>query len=376
MFPIFQIKIARMLLRVGADPNVQTAVKEPVLNCSINQNEPDLTKLLLKFDVDVKAVDAKGKSSLHCCAEEGSVSLAKKLLAAGANPNSQDDTGWIPLFDAMIVSSWEMVELLLDNGSDLSLQTVQGETAVHILVEYDSRPLARRALARFVEEGIDLDICTEEEKRSALVEAANHNNWNLCETLLEAGADVNAEVGRSGKQTVLDTLCIISYFYIEKEISKAVETVLKAGALVDGINPSHSSPLDNALLSENFLVVKQLLQANSAGKLDRRVINNSRIALMHSAVQNGTKDMATFIFGDAYSSGPNQDLQQMIYDLSLTPEASVNDETIGLNRPPVSLYRLCRLAVRATLPKGPAFPCAVDQLPLAIHVKDFIAMRP
>ena len=375
---------ALTLLSAGANPNQHSPNKgEPILNCSIGQNEPGVAKLLLQFGVDVNAVDVRGMSSLHFCARDGSVDLAKKLLAAGADVNLQDDHDWIPLFHAMILSSWEMVELFLDNGTDLSLTNDDGERAFHMLAYSDDISLVDHALARFVQEGLDIGAPITIPPGSALSKAADQNKWDLFKKLLEAGCNVNVDICEM--ETVLDFM--VSDAICNCEAMERVIIVLKAGAHVDGINPSYSSPLDTAvsikdhdqngfaLSYKNIVAVQHLLQANSSGKLQRLGLNDRRIDFMRLAVQKGVKDMATFIFGDACSSGPNQDLQQTIYDLSLTPEASVDGETIGLDRPPVSLYRLCRLAVRATLPKGLAFPSAVDQLPLAIHVKDFIALR-
>ena len=87
------MKKAKQSLKKGANPNLQTAEKEPLLNYSISQYEIELAYLLLDFAVDVNAVDDNGRSSLHVCADMGLLDLAEELLAAGANaqyPHSRE----------------------------------------------------------------------------------------------------------------------------------------------------------------------------------------------------------------------------------------------------------------------------------------------
>ena len=286
--------------------------------------------------------------------------------------NLQDNMGWIPLFEAMLEDNWRMVVLLLDSGSDLSLTTVDGETAIHILVDQDDAPFAQRAILKFAQEGIDLEVCAKEGERTALARAASTNNVRMFKTLVKAGANVNTEIAE--KKTVLDVLAMMSHFSKEQGVTRMLEIALRAGAYVDGLEPSFSSPLDAAVFTRNFPVAKMLVQANSSGRISRDFYFLTLTSFMTYATACRYDDIARFIFGDACSSGMNRDLQEKFYQLSLTEDATVLDQTIQLARPPVPLERLCRLAVRATLPKGPPFWSAVDKLPLPDQIKAFIIL--
>ena len=123
---------------------------------------------------------------------------------------------------------------------------------------------------------------------------------------------------------------------------------------------SELSPITEAILSANHVLVRQLLQANCSGKIPRIPITLWRrpddrdrklSAFMQAAVKSNAKDCASFVLGDVCCleklklSKHEKKLQQLFYDLSLNPEASVYGETLGLCPPPVPLplLRLCQV---------------------------------
>ena len=175
--------------------------------------------------------------------------------------------------------------------------------------------------------------------------------------------------------------------------------LMEEGADVDAKCSEGLTPLMEFMDSPNFKIIRLLLQANCNSQVAMKGVGEQEIScFMREAILNGAIDCAEFMFQDSCSLNEDQDLQQRFIDLSLRPESRVNQEDFGetetiglygllcereilemayidLSPPPLSLYRLCRLAIRASLPKGPAFLKAVDQLPLARHVRNFIALR-
>ena len=157
--------------------------------------------------------------------------------------------------------------------------------------------------------------------------------------------------------------------------------LIKAGANVDGGSGFEISPLMAAIATRKCLLVRELLQANCGPKvvrkgtiiynyLDRdRVIGNFMGASFYSHIM----DCAAFLFLDCCSTPEYQDIQELFVQYFESEKESLAEQ--GIHPPPVSLARLCRVVIRASLPRGRTFQGAVDQLPLPENIKDFIGLR-
>lgn len=82
--------------------------------------------------MDLRQVILSGKL-LQACAE-GSTAEVRRLLADGASPNVQIKGGGLPsaLHFAVLSSSREVVELLLEHGADLNAHDPQGHTPLQL----------------------------------------------------------------------------------------------------------------------------------------------------------------------------------------------------------------------------------------------------
>lgn len=94
-----------------------------------------LVEMLLEkgADPNVSARNAMKVRPLHSAAavKEAALShrLIKRLLAAGAQPNVQQQGGWTPLHSVAVHGRMGTVELLLEHGADPSLAADDGSTA-------------------------------------------------------------------------------------------------------------------------------------------------------------------------------------------------------------------------------------------------------
>ena len=363
-----------MLLRAGADPNISEEIvygyPEPLFLWTLTNEEPEITDLLLKYNADVNNVDNSGQTALHYCAMPrfDMVDLAKKLLATGADPNIQDESGQIPLFQALQGSNIEMVELLLEH-SDLSLKDSYGGTALHA-IEYYRNPVAAQFLTRLLELGLDKEADSQAisyEGNTVLCQTIMLFNYECLKICIDAGCNVN--VRNSDGETTLQRLLRIYSSSEREERMAACEWLIDAGADVD-LNTEGKSLVECAARYRYVPVVKKLLQANCPVRLKKTFFDPSYF--MHVAVKEKAKDCAIFIFGDSSSTED----QLFFHDVSHQPDAMLDGESIGLSRPPISLYRLSRRVVRSLLPTGPAFIPALNGLPLPRNVQDFVALRP
>ena len=371
---------AEILLDAGADPNLSTLngcglVEEGILCfCSIStwtnceRETYGIFKLLVKYGADLNVVDRKRRTCLHHCARAGKTELMEKLLTAGADANINDKYDMIPLFDALARHNDEMVEMLLPK-SNLKLLTSYGGTALHLVTLNRFNPESNKYITKLIEWGVDPDVCSNW-YGTPLTMSINFCNVDAVKILVESGCSV--DVPDSAGETPLHRASGQPCKILSEKQAAMCEILIQAGANVDVPGYTGLTPLMKAVKLSHLSIVRQLLQANCAATMTMTIPVYYLTAFMAEARATNATDCATFIFGDSCSS--TQD-QRFFYDLSLRPEAMVNGKTVGLSKPPVSLLRLCRKAVRRVLPKGPAFLRAVDRLPLPTDIKDFIALQ-
>ena len=369
---LFQIKFGEMLLTGGADPNIRTTttpLHEPVINWNIEHGSLEVTKLLLRFGVELCDYETYGTHALHQCAWFGHTDHAEMLLAAGADPNIWDGNGDPPLFNALRTGSIEIVKLLIKH-TDLSITNKKGESAHHaIFQERFHRPDTKAAqyLSLLLEEGLDVEACCEC-GNTVIAAAAFAHALESIEVCIKAGCKL--DVYTSTGQTILTSL--LKAWYPRNVQVKPIhlEMIIEAGADVNFNTRHGDTPLQIAISSYNIAGAWLLLRANCSVKVTRKLVFAREF--MGTTILAEAQYCAVFLFGDFCQTTEDQ---QVFFDLSRTEWMLENGEPLDLTRPPLSLARLCRLAVRATLPSGAAFSPAVDKLPLPTYTKDYIALR-
>ena len=70
------------------------------------------------------------------------VKVVERLLNEGADINCRDaDTGWTPLYTAVIYGQSDVVELLLGRGADTDILSHAGNTAEEVVVNKEIRDI-------------------------------------------------------------------------------------------------------------------------------------------------------------------------------------------------------------------------------------------
>ncbi|KAG6613510.1 uncharacterized protein IUM83_04522 [Phytophthora cinnamomi] len=91
------LAVIGLLLRFGADPNVQSQDGKTALHCSTSDDAYEVAKLLLNAGANVNTQDENGKMPLHYCVQEGGLLVTELLLAHGADIDAEDSDGSTPL---------------------------------------------------------------------------------------------------------------------------------------------------------------------------------------------------------------------------------------------------------------------------------------
>ena len=123
--------------------------------------------------------------------ESGTASEVKAALAAGADPNAENEDGYTPLHEAALYNSNpSVIKALIEGGADPGARNKEGSTPLHMAAGFNSNPAVTTAL---IEAGADLNAHTSMSRDTPLHTAAIYNsNPAVIVALIEGGADPGA----------------------------------------------------------------------------------------------------------------------------------------------------------------------------------------
>ena len=173
---------ATSLLKRDADPSVaQENGWTPLIIASYKGQKQIVTELL-KRKSDYNMVNAQtdaGVTALYVACQFGDHDIASILLNAKADPNIQTKDGWTPLTLASSKGYINTVQLLLEHSADINYRsTVTGDTALILACKYGHTKMVRLLLER----GADLSI-KNTNGDTAIDVVANENSKDILELL-------------------------------------------------------------------------------------------------------------------------------------------------------------------------------------------------
>ena len=187
-----------------------------------------------------------------------------------AEYNTRDEFdifGKIPLLNSIFLEDREMVELLIDKGTNIDPDNGYGIDALYRAVESNSLDLVEL----LIERGVEVDP-TSSWPTSALHQAAQNYNikTEIVELLLEEGAKINAR----------DSLGKTPLHYAVDRHGDApldvVELLLNRGAKVDAEDNDDYTPLRTAVYNRNRKLIKLLIENGAdPNHLDYRYIKDN-----------------------------------------------------------------------------------------------------
>jgi ankyrin repeat protein len=105
------------LVQQKVDVNAPGKDGTPALHWVVRVDDLDTARLLIRAGADAKFVDRYGVTPLYLACANGNAAMIKLLLDAGADPNSVDPTGETALMMAAKVGVLEAAKVLLDGGA-------------------------------------------------------------------------------------------------------------------------------------------------------------------------------------------------------------------------------------------------------------------
>ncbi|KAL6486469.1 hypothetical protein MHYP_G00058610 [Metynnis hypsauchen] len=247
-------EIVKLLLNAGADVNKSCIQGWTALHEAVCRNNVEICEILLKAGAKISTPNMYGLTPIFVAAQTGNVEALSLLIQYGANVNSQASDGATALFEACKNGHERAVRLLLLNNADANQQTKTGFLPLHTAAQRGHHgivslliPVTSRAKIQC--SGI-----------SPLHLAAEYNEDDVLELLLQAGFDVNALLAPECSCMYLDRRTTALYFAVSNGNTEAAATLLKAGA---NPNLDYFRPILVALRQGSVHMV-QLLVENGA----------------------------------------------------------------------------------------------------------------
>ena len=211
---------------------------------NIGLNEEKL-RLLLRLGADPNVVGRHGTSPLRSALRNGRSEFIRILLEAGADPNLCDQQGETAVLLAVKHRRLDDLRALLARGADLNHRDKYGHTALTQEILSESPSL--EVLKQLIELGADVNA-----SQNLHASLGRSRALHVVTTLIEGGADVNAvDSGGVGPLAVAVS---------QPQCPTAtIEELVRAGARIDSVDAKGLTPLLHASKSGQIEAVKFLL---------------------------------------------------------------------------------------------------------------------
>jgi ankyrin repeat protein/beta-lactamase regulating signal transducer with metallopeptidase domain len=229
-------------LKASSDiPTDAKAKATDSLHEAAKARDVDEVKRLIAQGADVNSEDWKRQTALHLAAEHGYIDIARILIANGSDVNAKDKYGYTPLHEAAQGSHGDVGELLIANSADMNSKTTTGgETPVAV---------AMQSVATGYREMVKL-LAGKGARIPPLHLAAFMGDLNKLKKCLEDGTDVDAQ----------DDCGNTALHYAAASGDEAiVEFLIGKGAAGDAKNSRNVTPLYYAAVHDYEDIVDVLL---------------------------------------------------------------------------------------------------------------------
>eukprot|EP00759_Apiculatamorpha_spiralis_P023235 PhF_6_TR27124/c0_g1_i1/m.39542 len=242
-------------------------------------------------------------------ARDGQTELLSKLIETGLNPTVKDSFGSNPLHYAASNGHLDAVELLLTKGCPALVVNKIGCTPFHNACSNGHVSVVRRLLRESIAPTMYINMY-EMNGELPIHEAAAHGHVEIVNILIENKADIHAPTQSENQNTAL-------HEGARKGHVSILETLLRAGAHVNGRNAKGTQPLHMAAYSGHSECVRVLLE-NGADV--HACVNTGETALNLAALGNHVDVVNTLL---EHGSLPSEckDIDEIFHKTTLAIQA-------------------------------------------------------
>jgi ankyrin repeat protein len=256
------VKIVRLLLDCGGNPNVQT--REGTTIPSVINGQAD---------EEVRLLSHAGWNACHAAAYHGRTAVVKMLIEAKVEINVMSEAGWPPIYEAISNNHPRIFEQLLMAGADINLRRQNGESVFALAIRLSRFTCLQLLLTKVS------DVKMPIEGDTMINKAALAGDLEIVNYLIILGADLNAQTE--------DKASFPLYSAAWKGHEKIVERLISAGADVNISKTTHyATALLAAVQNNQKAIVNMLLEAGADP-----AIQLEGWSVLHCATQSKSLDM-------------------------------------------------------------------------------------
>ena len=274
--------IVDLLLKAGADPNLQLKDGATPLYMASQSGYTDIVRLLIQANANPNLqLLSDGSSALHIASQRGHSDVVRILLDAKANPNCQAKGGSTALSIACDIGDSAIVDMLLRAHADPNIPSDDNATPLHRATQNGYCDVVNMLLKANANPNVQAD-----NGATPLHIPCQNGLLNIVELLLEAKANPNIQADNGSTPLVMASQCghanIVGLLLAAKANpdfvckgkvalhvasvrghSNVVDSLLKANANPDSQSKDGSTSLILACENGHFDVVDLLLKANA-----------------------------------------------------------------------------------------------------------------
>ncbi len=237
----------RTLLEQNSDVNAPQVDGTTALHWAVEENDLELTDLLLRFGAHVSAANQAGATPLLLATVNGNAAIVERLIKAGADPNAPlTKFGDTAIMMASRTGKVEAVQVLLDHGAQVNAkESWGGTTALMWAVSERHAEIVKLLIGR----GADVNA------KSNFVPSASGRGF---EGTTPAAAQPN-----QGKEEFAGGLLTPLMFAARENDIESARLLVKAGANVNAACGDGKDALALALFNGSYEVASFLIDSHA-----------------------------------------------------------------------------------------------------------------
>ena len=369
-------KIAKMLIDAGASVNLVYAngPERTPLMLACEEGHEDTVQLLLRSGADPNLQTGASQTALLSVdySNQCAFSIVRSLLEADAAVNRQNSVGWSSLTQACEYGCYKIVELLIQYGADVQLSSVNRFTPLMIACQAKHEDIAALLLRSHADPNLQNN-----KNQTALMLACMNQLARTVSLLLSSGADPNLQNG-SGWTALMFSLAVsihelddcIPVLLISAGANPNIQSnagftalmvavcynesvvgiLLNAQADVNAQDQAGNTALHRLASYGNLTTIELLLSAGA----DLSIINSDGKTAVDVALDYQHRDICQLLLSHTTTKPPETTAQQQVDPLQ--------DTTSSARTTPRRQLDQLRIALRHPLPPAGTIKHDVDDL--------------